>query len=214
MKHWYGIAACLVAGGLVVFLFERHQAAVLSGMQAQIGALQARAPQAADAPDNHDLLAAMRLAQMSIPPAAPGASEARQDTPPPVGSAPPQRRPALTVSRVRDFYETTWAAEPTDSKWADSATKLARDRVASVLPTGSTVDSIDCKDSMCRIETSHATRAQYQAFVDGALRDPHTHIWNGGYMFALESDDSARGGDIKVVSFLARDGAELPPITP
>jgi hypothetical protein len=212
MKPWQVAVLCVsmacLSGLVVIFIVERHDDGVLSGIQAQLGELRDRAPLPSDEAPGDPRLAAMRLAQAQLALAAPVTAEsASSPAPQPLKE---QHMPAPTMSEVRDFYESTWAAEPADAKWAVSATKLARARLDSLLPSGSTLDTLECKTSMCRFETSHADRSQYQSFVDSALRDPQTHIWNGGFMFAVESDQSGSGGPIKIVSFLARDGEELP----
>lgn len=137
-------------------------------------------------------------------------------TPPtPVTGAPaaepaaPPKPPPMEVGEVRDRLEGTFAKQRPDAQ-SDEARRTAETRLAAILPATSKLQSLECRTSMCRIETVHEDPESYQQFVKGAFLDPETKLWNAGF-FSTPLTNPV-DGKLVIVSYLARDGEELPPI--
>jgi hypothetical protein len=78
--------------------------------------------------------------------------------------------------------------------------------MSAVLPEGSSIVSLDCGSSLCRMVTSHRNLESYQQFQrDAFLRaDPENPtLWRGGAKFMkLPSDDPNR---LLYTAYLARE---------
>jgi hypothetical protein len=110
---------------------------------------------------------------------------------------------------VRDHIEGAFVSEPADSAWARTAEHTIETRFASALPARA-LRSVECHTSMCRIETLHESIDAYQAFYR-KLASPESMPWLGPiFSTALDEAAAKRGDAFVIVSFLAREGRELP----
>ncbi len=100
-----------------------------------------------------------------------------------------------------------YEAERVDEAWRRDAVATASRRLPAALPSGSRLEHVDCRSSLCQIETSHADEQEAQAYVAAALKTPETQLWNGGFVAVVERDT---GGAVRVTAFLAREGREVP----
>ncbi|MCC6555188.1 MAG: hypothetical protein IT372_19660 [Polyangiaceae bacterium] len=119
--------------------------------------------------------------------------------------------PPLTDEDMRTAIEDIFAADAQDPIWSAEAQRRAQRGLTRALPEGSTALSVRCGGSMCRIETQHHSMDDYRRFVERAFLDSTTSLWNGG-MFSSVVDGSD-GGEVTVVSYLARDGQPLPVVS-
>jgi hypothetical protein len=103
----------------------------------------------------------------------------------------------------------TFSAQRVDASWAGTAQNLASERLRATLPEGSEVRSVECRASLCRIETSHTDEQRYESFVRQTFLDPKTQLWNGG-LFSTTLDDGQSEGRLVMVSYLAREGQAVP----
>lgn len=132
---------------------------------------------------------------------------AEAPAPAPAAEAPP--KPPMEAAEVRDHLEGTFTQQRADVQ-SDEARQTAEARLTAVLPATAKLQSLECRTSLCRIETIHQSAESYQQFVKGAFLDPKTKIWNAGF-FSTQLTDPV-DGKLVIVSYLARDGEELPPI--
>jgi hypothetical protein len=132
-------------------------------------------------------------------PAEPAHEEPPGETPPPVKAA-----------DVHDSLESVWTSQTSRSAWAGDASRTAASKLRALLPDGSATRSIECRDSMCRIETEHADAARYSKFVRSAFLDGTTQLWNGGFFSSIVEDASGSGGKLVSVAYLAPEGQTLP----
>jgi hypothetical protein len=119
--------------------------------------------------------------------------------------------PAHTREEMHAAIEDAFVADRDDPAWSGEARGRAQDGLARTLPEGSTALSVRCGGSMCRIETRHRDMDHYRHFVDQALMEPATALWNGGFFSSVVG--TSADGEVTVVSFLARDGQPLPVIS-
>jgi hypothetical protein len=120
----------------------------------------------------------------------------------------PAPQPALAVSDMRDRMERQFAAQPSGGGVAADGLQRARDRLPAALPPGSSLRSLDCRATLCRIETTHPDLQHYRQYLERAFRDGDTELWNGGMMTAIVEE--ANDGALLTVAFLAYDGQGLP----
>jgi hypothetical protein len=122
-----------------------------------------------------------------------------------------QERKSATGSDMRDQYQRAFAGETADATWAGAAERLAADRLKATVPAGSIVRTIECRTSLCRIETSHADPSSSQKFVHNTFMTPSMSPWNAAAFSAL-LEPSAEHGPLRLVSYLAREGHSLPSV--
>jgi hypothetical protein len=106
--------------------------------------------------------------------------------------------------------EAAFVSEPADSSWSRTAERTLETRLTSALPAGA-LRSVECHTSMCRIETQHGNLSAYDTFYQKTFTSPGAMPWAGAnFSTALDQNAAARGGPFVIVSFLAREGRDLP----
>ncbi len=106
--------------------------------------------------------------------------------------------------------EQAFAAEVPDPAWHPEA--AFRALFAHTLPAGSALDAIECRSSLCRVETSHLDSDGRLAFLSAlAMPDP-THPL--GFAAALFGDSvpSPDGRGVRSIMYVLRSGRELPTV--
>ena len=119
--------------------------------------------------------------------------------------------PSIPAAEMRDDYEIMFGSDHTDSSWTGADLRQANAKIGAALPEGSQLLSLECRASMCRIETSHKDMEHYHAFVRAAFMTPETEIWNSGTISTPLRDDTAPGEPLVMVSYVGREGHDLPP---
>jgi len=135
-------------------------------------------------------------------------ADRRNDEPAVAGAAPASAAPAPSSAEVRDRLEGVFRAEPVDAAWSLSAVRTLDGKLGALLPARSSVRSVDCRGSLCRIETSHADVNDYRDFVQRAFLG-QIELWNAGFFVNVLSDPTP-GQPVVTVAYLAREGQSLP----
>jgi len=147
-----------------------------------------------------------------VPAAAPGAPPEVAERRPRID---PGRRPPETVMEsfvpVRKTLEALVQAEAADPSWADRARSMAENSLAAHLPEGSRLGAIDCRTSVCRIESIHDGQRRADEFIHKALGEPAARPWNGGFAVGPIAEDPATGR-VTTLLFLMRESKDLPPM--
>jgi len=198
--------ACLIGGTIVVHERRHHQAA-LAAIEHQIETLRLESSNTVREPTWAP--AAMRAlvgarAAASSPLVAdhdPAAAKSAPDTPPPA--------PELEPAHMRETYDRVFAAESRDPAWSDEAKRTTSSKLPTYMPDGSTLRSIECRTSMCRLEIQHKNRDLYWKFVKAALMDSGGQFWSGAVSTLPVSEDPDDGS---MVMYLAREGYSLPAV--
>lgn len=213
MKTWQAISLVAVLAGAGIIVQQRWGEASAKP-RGQVGSHGEAAP-SADAPSDDGRAgeaarATLRAMQQAVAAAAErGTGVAAQPPVEPHAKEAPKAR-TWKAEDLRDFYAAAFTSEDSDGRWAPRARQIAEERVREDLPVGSTLRSVDCRTSMCRIETSHEDPQKFQEFVDKSFGGPATGIWNGGAFSTVVHRGSGPGDPFVVVTFLAREGSNLP----
>jgi hypothetical protein len=131
----------------------------------------------------------------------------------------PDEAPAEVANPVADRLvrnEDSWAqvegafaSEAVDATWV-AARELAA-KLANVLPDGASLRSLDCRESMCRVETAHRSEQSYQEFTIGlAAPTERPPIWTGAAMFQIVRPAEREGDELIAVAYLAREAFPSP----
>ena len=132
------------------------------------------------------------------PPATPRSAPVAEATPP----APEPR------VDVREKLDGLFREERTDTDWARTAESQVEDKLQQSMPEGSFVRSVECRASMCRVESVHQDDDTSGRFVRALLKDPAARVWSAD-AFAAPPQPDERGRSV-VVAYLAREGETLP----
>jgi hypothetical protein len=197
------VAATLAATFIVV---ERNrQSAELSKLEKKVAALAERPASGASDDERPSAPSRSFDAPPVIAAAPPSAGVTVAPPSPPVAA--PQ---GPSASEVRDNLEIAFGGDHRDSIWSGADQRRTTQKLEGALPEGSSLKSLDCRASICRVETSHADLAHYKTFVRTAFMNPTTQIWNAPSVSMRMSDVDTPGAALVTVSYIAREGQDLP----
>ncbi|WP_433926504.1 hypothetical protein AB3662_26660 [Sorangium cellulosum] len=218
MRTWVvPVALALMGGAIIVQIVDGgRQRSELEALRASVSAPtragevnRERSAPRRDPPPREDAAPGQAPAQAadarSPSPAAPDAEG------PGEGAAEKPAAPPMEPEEVRFRLDTVFHDESVDRAWTAGAQATAQRRLSAVLPETSRLRSIECRASLCRVESAHQDPDSYNRFVYGAFHDPATKLWNGG-SFATVLPDPDEEGRVVTVAYLARDGHSLPPV--
>jgi hypothetical protein len=193
IRRTFLILGAIGAAGLALAELreERAERAHLQDQVTALSAAQRRGPEAVAAAAAPAVLGRMIAGAMAAP---------REPRPAPADP------PAPVDPRAR--LDGAFLAQQPDPAWTGAAGRLAEARIGAALPAASVLRSVECRASLCRIETEHPDLQRYQQFFQRAFVAPDTRAWNG----AVTTAELAEAGDgtVHVISYLAREGAALP----
>jgi hypothetical protein len=114
----------------------------------------------------------------------------------------------LEPTEISKHMDAALSREVADRQWSPGATEAIQKGTGGLIPPGAEVGSVDCRTSFCRVEIRYKDQADYRAFTLNAYVHGTTRFWSGPTLTVLVSD--AQGGPAVAVSYLAREGHELP----
>ena len=136
-------------------------------------------------------------ADIAAPPAA--ASAVDPETPAPSRAEPPADAEEAYLAFVTEAFD----AELSDPRW--SAAGELRPKLTAALPPGSVLRSLDCRTSLCRVETVHANHETYRAFTDHfAPTATRPALWSGAGYFQVTHAPERPGDELVAVAYLGR----------
>jgi hypothetical protein len=121
--------------------------------------------------------------------------------PSPVGSS---GLPGATPEEVRDSVEAKFLGEGQDPAWSRTAGYRARSTVLRSLPSESRLSGIECRASMCRVETTHPNESAYQQFMRAPMRSLENAWPAPSLVTVLRTEPD---GEVVSVMYLAREGS-------
>lgn len=179
--------------------------AQVARLTAELSTEKERSERALAARDARPAAAACLQASAQTPSAMPAAKPA---APPPAEPArPASEPPADKVYEPAQELMTTFEAEVTDASWASGAEDTLEQRITSALPSSASIQSVECRSSMCRVTTVHHDSQTYESFLDAAFKSPETRVWSADAL--SEAMPNMRGTGTLVVSYVAREGQML-----
>jgi hypothetical protein len=195
------VGSVLIAGalGFTAHQLRRMTVSVPARADAEASRAQGAAP----------FFVAPKPWQPRLPPASlPSSEGAAPPTPPPddpglegaSAGGPKPKEPAV----VRKQLEEAFAADRSGSGDADALRSTAETKLRALLPSGSSLTSLECGASMCRIGSQHESIAAYSEFLEKALMGPSPRLWNGAFISVPAAE--AANGKFSYVAFVARTG--------
>jgi hypothetical protein len=120
-----------------------------------------------------------------------------------------ERRPGSEIKDPKALlarFDAAFGRAPTEREGAALSAR-ARERVEALLTERSRLQAVECQGALCRISTRHGDVDTYRSFVERAFLSADTQVWNGASFTTLAENE---GGELVAVTYLAREGAELP----
>jgi hypothetical protein len=112
-----------------------------------------------------------------------------------------------SAAQMSAIFDTILDHDAPDPTWTSDAQRSAVMRLTSLLPPGSTLQSVACRTTFCRIETRHSGSVEFQRFFRSAFLD--SSLWNAE-VYSSVQHFPATGSSIIGVTYLARPGQSLP----
>jgi hypothetical protein len=127
-----------------------------------------------------------------------------------VRAAPEPTRPTPQeiIARIdQQFYR-----QAAQAAWGRAATSRAWSALRRLPLSGSIVEAVECRETLCRIEATHDGLRAYDSFARAMIRGRRGDgLWNGG----LNSQVTRKSPSlVATVTFLAREGAPVPGMDP
>jgi hypothetical protein len=138
-------------------------------------------------------------AENAVEPAQPGLAAAQS-----------AHAPALTREEHLAYIETEFGNEVGNAEW--NPTNDLRGKLTPILPEGSSIRSLQCRRTMCRVETSHKDLVSYQAFARAFVLpgDNGQPLWMGASVFNVTTPPGPNDESLVTVAYLAREGLPEP----
>ncbi len=199
LRYPFAVAVTATLGILLLLFWRQNRE--IDRLKARQGTERQRTLEAVDRASASAALAAAnaRSAQQaaaeaaaSVPPQLP-ATAARTPEVSPIAA------PAKQVTALGEEF----AAEPYNASWAAGRADVLNKRLAAVMAGGSQVKRVECRSSVCRVETEHDDRAAMDKFLDGAIKNVQTKLSSGA--LSLDADIDA-SGHYSAVIFVAEEG--------
>lgn len=115
------------------------------------------------------------------------------------GEAEVEQREALVAQLESDFQ-----SEAHDPKWSARGTSEATRALSHDLPGGTKLGKVECRFTMCRVESSHSSVEAFQAFVRSHLLSHGRQLWNGGFSSYVVAQSPS---GVTALTFIERESA-------
>jgi hypothetical protein len=205
MKSVRGLIACVAVGITAYLVYDlRAQQAEIAALHADVGTLTHALGEARPSVTVREITREITAKPADREPEPLAAPEPSGATP---GAPPPARAP-VTSTEIRVRYDAKFNDERADAEWSRASQATATTKLSAVLPPSSELKSVECRASMCKIETLHQDVEHYQAFAQSAFMDSTTVPWNGGFFSTGAVEPGT--GKFLAVAYLSREGQELP----
>lgn len=127
-------------------------------------------------------------------------------------AVPPDQDPAAAPAEPsheeqQALTASAFESEPEDASWNEREIEQV---IRTVLPSGSALQSVSCRSTLCRVETRHPDAAAQRAYVDalGMPRPGEPRPFQGALFD--QGAPSGNGRELRSVTYLVRRGHELP----
>src|SRR5262245_44130605 len=118
----------------------------------------------------------------------------------------PPETPIEQFALVHDTLEEKFVSQASDGGWAMEARRSLETRLAD-LPAASRIRSIECRSTLCRMETIHDRYADARDYTS-RFASIDQRPWNGGFYTGPISEDPQNGA-VTFVTYLVREGTEM-----
>ncbi|HEX8111691.1 MAG TPA: hypothetical protein VF516_28365 [Kofleriaceae bacterium] len=118
---------------------------------------------------------------------------------------------APDVPQLAAQIDGKFAQETVDPAWSAGAEYQLRQALERTPSPGTTLASISCRRSLCRVESLHTSLEAFQQYVESSYLADGRPLWNGAFTSLVTEQSDTQ---VKAVSFVAKEGSELPAAEP
>jgi hypothetical protein len=204
MKSWHATAVVALLAGFAIWYTQR-------GQRSETEQLRSPVQEPRQSRDQTDrAVARAAVAPLRTRPVDSESPATREAQMPDQGSssAPgePAKQPVIDPATLRAHIASRFDRQAEDPAWSAAARGLVETKLARAMPPSSVLKSVECRETMCRIDMVYDDLAQYHEFI--SRMRPDALPWNGTFFSTPLGDLS--DGPITFVAFLSREGKELP----
>ena len=204
-KLGIGVASVmsLAALGLTVLHLDHESRARFASLEKQVGTLSAQTQENATISAGNSVVMQHLVQSATVVPVAASASAASHETPAASATEPP--RPPKPQTELRQELEFAFQQDRGDPRWSAADKRTALDKLTASLPEGSSIRSVECHETMCRVDSLHADMQAYRAYAHSTFIDSKDPAFaGGGIVMRIPSPDGQ--GPIQMVSYVSRNG--------
>jgi hypothetical protein len=217
-KQRFSLALAVVGAlGLGLFLFQRANDAKVQALQREIRGLAQASAEAVATAERAERVVPTLVSQIIAAPQtakpATGVQEALPTSREAEG-APAVTKAGPTVAEVAAHVESSYARQAVDASWAGPTQVVLSEHMGKQLAS-SALESLECRESLCKARLRHPDPASYSAFIDRLYANAND-IWKGPITFYRDSsgegDNVAASGEATVRNsiYFAKEGTDLP----
>jgi hypothetical protein len=204
-----GVCACAIAAFTIDRFAVQRQLETLEREYRVVRAAK-YAPESYPRPPLHTEQLASLLARNAESAPEPGANAPAADPgEETLEDAPPSQSDDEVGQGTRDqiaYVDAMFSNEPSDPRWARESERTIeaglRERVGD-----SSVESVECRETLCKARVTHVDEAGFQGFVQRAFGPPR--YWTGS-VASLRDKEPGADGKIRNTIFYTKDGMDLP----
>ncbi|MCX4241210.1 hypothetical protein [Paraliomyxa miuraensis] len=131
-------------------------------------------------------------------------AEPAEPVEPPEPPEPGSHDEAAAIERVTTHVADAFTNEPIDGRWASAAAVEIERVTLAMLPEGSAIEEVACRNSMCRLTSVLRDEDAYRELTHALARSETCHVC------LYVEDGSEPDGRPRMVVYLAREGTALP----
>lgn len=214
MIKWFSLALA-VAGALalVVFQLQRANDAKMQALQSEMQKVAKAGADARARAENVERVvpALMRQIVAAQPAAAlPSAQEPHGAQEPQSASeeaTPGSSDTGVSLADQVTHVESVFALQPVDAGWARATQAHLNEHLVKQLG-GSTLDSLECRENLCKARLHHQDAASYSAFLDRLIGNAND-VWKGAMVYYRDAASEGEN-NVRTSVYFAKEGTEFP----
>jgi len=108
------------------------------------------------------------------------------------------------IQMRNEAYESNLTSQEIDSVWREQAHEKIESLIEAQESAGSSIVSVDCRDTLCKLDLAHADQSSAENFLE---EFPAHMAWNNESFIETEIQID---GSIRTMVYFSRDGESLP----
>jgi hypothetical protein len=209
MTKWFSLAL-VVAGalGLCIWQLQRANDAKMQALQTEMKKLVKVGADANARAESAERVvpAIVRQIAAAQPAAVTAATPSSAEVPSAQEPALASAQPGPSLEDQKTHVESVFTLQTVDAGWAQATQAHLNEHLAKQLGP-STLDSLECRENLCKAQLAHRDTASYSAFLDRLIGNAND-VWKGAIVYYQEA--TAEGDKVRTSVYFAKEGTEFP----